>query len=457
MEASSQDAIFDWEIQVITKEAFLENITVANRHLSPVIYNPSFPSYIQAAPETSSGLESNIITAENTGIANITQTVSNYQLVGIPESHSNPIHNPDSQAPQSLTKIQICSQGEPSNYINHQPTNSNTPSNPINIPSNLTVAPPTSSSIPLNTCHISDLTINNAVTKSTNTLLHHSIPEVQLAVPVSFPSPFIFQHEDVLSATLRNVYHLKTSSWKITFGSILALVKNRNGRIEGIEFLNYLPSGIKIKSDYGTFSSQHLKHLIDVVTRDITAPVKFVPQQVTTENLLSAECALAGFLASSFFFNKNRGTILPMKGCKGNDNTIKDPAPGAFKNLDDLVGKIVHILLASNMVQAHVKSQQIPSAPSSSSCPKRKGKASSSRIDTVPTKALQLVYKEIGLEGPLYCLLMAFCATGVRGLMIGSNNWKKCGALESFQIITLKNEILILKGNNLKTILAKSK
>ncbi|KAI8452590.1 hypothetical protein BY996DRAFT_6591321 [Phakopsora pachyrhizi] len=43
----------------------------------------------------------------------------------------------------------------------------------------------------------------------------------------------------------------KTSSWKITFGSILALVKNRNSRIEGID-------------DYGTFISQHLKHLNDV-------------------------------------------------------------------------------------------------------------------------------------------------------------------------------------------------
>ncbi|KAI8443541.1 hypothetical protein BY996DRAFT_6427400 [Phakopsora pachyrhizi] len=47
MEASSQDAIFDGEIEVITKEAFLKNITVANRHLSLVIDNPSLPSYIQ--------------------------------------------------------------------------------------------------------------------------------------------------------------------------------------------------------------------------------------------------------------------------------------------------------------------------------------------------------------------------------------------------------------------------
>ncbi|CAH7672551.1 hypothetical protein PPACK8108_LOCUS7369 [Phakopsora pachyrhizi] len=47
MEASSQDAIFDGEIEVITKEAFLKNITVANRHLCLVNHNPSLPSYIQ--------------------------------------------------------------------------------------------------------------------------------------------------------------------------------------------------------------------------------------------------------------------------------------------------------------------------------------------------------------------------------------------------------------------------
>ncbi|CAH7686453.1 expressed protein [Phakopsora pachyrhizi] len=137
-----------------------------------------------------------------------------------------------------------------------------------------------------------------------------------------------------------------------------------------------------------------------------------------------------------------------MEGCKANDNTIKDPAAGTFKNLDDFVDKIVHVLIAINMVQAHAKCQDNPAGPSSSICPKRKGKASSSSIETVSSKTLQLVYKEIGLERPLYCLLMAFCAAGVRGLMLGSNNWRKCGALESLQIITLSNEILKLKGND---------
>ncbi|CAH7683398.1 hypothetical protein PPACK8108_LOCUS16883 [Phakopsora pachyrhizi] len=191
-----------------------------------------------------------------------------------------------------------------------------------------------------------------------------------------------------------------------------------------------------------------LFELLHLVARDIIAPVKFVPQQVTTENPLSVEYALAGFLASCFSFNKNRGAILPMEGCKANDNTIKDPAAGTFKNLDDFVDKIVHVLIAINMVQAHAKCQDNPAGPSSSIRPKRKGKASSSSIETVSSKTLQLVYKEIGLEGPLYCLLMAFCAAGVRGLMLGSINWRKCGALESLQIITLSNEILKLKGND---------
>ncbi|CAH7671198.1 hypothetical protein PPACK8108_LOCUS5957 [Phakopsora pachyrhizi] len=47
MEASSQDAIFDGGIEVITKQAFLKNIMVENRHLCLVIDNPSLPSYIQ--------------------------------------------------------------------------------------------------------------------------------------------------------------------------------------------------------------------------------------------------------------------------------------------------------------------------------------------------------------------------------------------------------------------------
>ncbi|KAI8447247.1 hypothetical protein BY996DRAFT_6421313 [Phakopsora pachyrhizi] len=332
------------------------------------------------------------------------------------------MHNPDSQEPQSMTGDQIPSQGETSNFltrsnISHQPTNSNASGDPNNIPSTLTVRPPDSNCTPFN----SDLAINTAVINSANTL----ILKVPLPVPVSCPLQFFLQHEDVLSATLGNIYHLKTSSWNITLGSILDLVKNRNSRIEGVDLPNYLPSGIEIKSDYGTSISQWLKHLDDV------APVKFVPQQVTIENPLSVEYALAGFLASCFSFNKNRGAILYMEGCKANDNTIKDSASGTFKNLDDFVDKIVHVLIAINMVQAHAKCQDNPAGPSSSIHPKQKGKASSSSIETVSSKTLQLVYKEIGLERPLYCLLMAFCAAGVRGLTLGSNNWRKCGALES--------------------------
>ncbi|CAH7675634.1 hypothetical protein PPACK8108_LOCUS10666 [Phakopsora pachyrhizi] len=557
MEASSQDAIFDGEIEVITKEAFLKNITVANRHLCLVIDNPSLPSYIQGKvkeaidllcadeekvisgqplpldsnikignaallrkrkrpknKKTSLGRESNILTVNNPGIANPTQTVSYDQQANIDESKANSMHNPDTQEPQSMTGVQIPSQVETSTFltcsnISHQPTNSNASGDPNNIHSTLMVAPPDSNCTPFN----SDSAINPAVTNSASTL----IPEVPLPVPVSCPSRFFLQHEDVLIATLGSIYHLKTSSWNITLGSILALVKKRNSRIESVELPNYLPSGIKIKSAYGTSISQWLKHLDDfgldiflaksnepffsedilnttmlldfntpvghlpknihdivyimqpicnppiaqqmiwanllfeslhLVARDIIAPVKFLPQQVTTENPLSVEYALAGFLASCFSFNKNRGAILPMEGCKANDNTIKDPAAGTFKKLDDFVDKIVHVLIAINMVKAHAKCQDNPAGPSSSIRPKCKGKASSSSIETVSSKTLQLVYKEIGLERPLYCLLMAFCAAGVRGLMLGSNNWRKCGALESLQIITLSNEILKLKGND---------
>ncbi|KAI8458859.1 hypothetical protein BY996DRAFT_6410599 [Phakopsora pachyrhizi] len=147
------------------------------------------------------------------------------------------------------------------------------------------------------------------------------------------------------------------------------------------------------------FKSLHL------VAKDIIAPVKFEPQKVTTDNHLSVECALAGFLASCFSFNKNKSVVLQIEGLKGNEEPIKDPAAGAFKNLDDFVNKIVHVLIAINMVQVHAKCQDIPSTPSSSTC--SKGKA------------------------------------GVRGLMLGSNNWRKCGALESPNYYIIKQNFKI--------------
>ncbi|KAI8452294.1 hypothetical protein BY996DRAFT_6415624 [Phakopsora pachyrhizi] len=232
MEASSQVAIFDGEIEVITKEAFLKNITVANRHLCLVIDNPSLPSYIQGkvkeatdllradeetAPETSSGLENNIITVNKPGIANSTQTVLYDQQANIAESQANSIHNSDSEEPQSMTGAQIPSQVETSNFltcsnISHQPTNSNASGDPNNIPSTLTVGPPNSNCTPFN----SDLAINTAVTNSANTL----IPKIPLPDPVSCPSQFFLQHEDILSATLGNIYHLKTSSGNITLETV---------------------------------------------------------------------------------------------------------------------------------------------------------------------------------------------------------------------------------------------
>ncbi|KAI8458538.1 hypothetical protein BY996DRAFT_6842865, partial [Phakopsora pachyrhizi] len=454
-------------LQVISGQplALDSNIKIGNAALLHKRKRPKNKKVIKnkktltAAPETSSGLESNIITVNNPGIANSTQTVSNDQQANIAESKANSMHNPDTQEPQSMTRVQIPSQVETSNFltcsnISHQRTNLNASGDPNNIHSTLMVGQPDSNCTPFN----SDLAINPAVTNSVNTL----IPEVPLSVPVSCPSQFFLQHEDVLSATLGSIYHLKTSSWNITLGSILALIKNRNSRIEGVELPNYLRSGIEIKRDYGLdiflaksnepfFSEDILNttmlldfntpvghlpkniHDIVYVMQDKIAPVKFVPQQVTTENPLSVEYALAGFLASCFSFNKNRSAILPMEGCKANDNTIKDPASETFKNLDDFVEKIVHVLKL--LICSSIR-------------PKRKGKASSSSIETVSSKTLQLVYKEIGLERPLYSLLMKFCAAGVRGLMLGSNNWRKCGALESLQIITLSNEILKIKGND---------
>ncbi|KAI8458860.1 hypothetical protein BY996DRAFT_8554445 [Phakopsora pachyrhizi] len=249
MEAN-QDAIFEGEIEVITKEAFLKkynckvkeaidllcvdeekvisgqpltldsSIKIGNTALLHKRKRPKNKNILKnkkpfiAAPETSSGADSNIITAENSGT--------------IPESLSNPINSPEFQAPQSLVETQIPSQGDN-----------------LSIPENLTVQPQTSRSNILNTGNFSDLAINTNV-----------ITEVQLPVPVSCPSQFFLQHEDVLSATLGNIYHSKSSSRKITLGSILALAKHRNSRIEGVDLPNYLPSGIKIKSNYGTSISK---------------------------------------------------------------------------------------------------------------------------------------------------------------------------------------------------------
>ncbi|KAI8449150.1 hypothetical protein BY996DRAFT_6617528 [Phakopsora pachyrhizi] len=73
---------------------------------------------------------------------------------------------------------------------------------PINIPQDLNVGHPTSKSVPLNIGNIFDLAINTAVTQYANSYLGKSILEMQLPVPVSHPSPFLLQHEDILNVAL---------------------------------------------------------------------------------------------------------------------------------------------------------------------------------------------------------------------------------------------------------------
>ncbi|KAI8459425.1 hypothetical protein BY996DRAFT_6410176 [Phakopsora pachyrhizi] len=82
-------------------------------------------------------------------------------------------------------------------------------------------------------------------------------------VVVSPPPPLFLQNGDILKAILANYCTLLLSTWKTSLNSIIALIKNRKIDLCGEYLPTYLPSGIQIKSDYGTSISHWLNHLED--------------------------------------------------------------------------------------------------------------------------------------------------------------------------------------------------
>ncbi|KAI8443445.1 hypothetical protein BY996DRAFT_6427600 [Phakopsora pachyrhizi] len=98
-----------------------------------------------------------------------------------------------------------------------------------------------------------------------NTIEYSEVANLQpLAEVVVSPPPASFlQNGDILNAILANDCALSLSTWKNSLNSIIALIKNRKIDLCGEDLPTYLPSGIEIKSDYGTSISQWLNHLED--------------------------------------------------------------------------------------------------------------------------------------------------------------------------------------------------
>ncbi|CAH7674257.1 hypothetical protein PPACK8108_LOCUS9167 [Phakopsora pachyrhizi] len=109
---------------------------------------------------------------------------------------------------------------------------------------------------------------NSSAPEMCNTIDNSEVANLQPLdeVVVSPPAPFFIQNGEIMNAFLANNCALSFSTWKKSLNSIIALIKNRKIDPCGEDLPTYLPSGVEIKSDYGTSISQWLNHLEDAVS-----------------------------------------------------------------------------------------------------------------------------------------------------------------------------------------------
>ncbi|KAI8450357.1 hypothetical protein BY996DRAFT_6417450 [Phakopsora pachyrhizi] len=113
---------------------------------------------------------------------------------------------------------------------------------------------------------------NSSSPEMCNTIDNSEVANLQLLaeVVVSPPPPSFLQNGGVLNAILANNCALSSPTWKTSWNSINAFIKNRRIDLCGEDLPTYLPSGIEIKSDYGTSIIQWLNHLEDAGQFSIT-------------------------------------------------------------------------------------------------------------------------------------------------------------------------------------------
>ncbi|CAH7690423.1 hypothetical protein PPACK8108_LOCUS25771 [Phakopsora pachyrhizi] len=152
----------------------------------------------------------------------------------IPNIHLSTITNLEKNTTTQNESIQISPSKAPNSISNESINN-----------------PPTSNSKPQSIA-------NSSAPEMCNIIDNCEVSNLQplAEVVVSPPPPFFLQNGDILNATLANNCALSLSTWKNSLNSIIALVKNRKIDLCGEDLPTYLPSGIEIKSDYGTSISQ---------------------------------------------------------------------------------------------------------------------------------------------------------------------------------------------------------
>ncbi|MBW0561856.1 hypothetical protein O181_101571 [Austropuccinia psidii MF-1] len=139
---------------------------------------------------------------------------------------------------------------------------------------------------------------------------------------------------------------------------------------------------------------------ISLVSYNVIAPKPYVAPTSNLTDPLGLKQGAVEYLASCFSKLKKRETQLSIEG-GGADNEISTKP---HKNLEDLMDKVIHLMIVYNMVHAHTKVEFNGI----------KGKLTSLKKNEA-IKDLLMCHKNLGLNQICYGILAAFCAVGTFG------------------------------------------
>ncbi|MBW0550852.1 hypothetical protein O181_090567 [Austropuccinia psidii MF-1] len=181
------------------------------------------------------------------------------------------------------------------------------------------------------------------------------------------------------------------------------LPKSEHSFFKMVQILLYPANPVKIFWVNVMFES------ISLVSYDVIAPKPYVALTSNSTNPLGLEWGAVEYLGSCLSKSKQCATQLSIEG-GGADNEISKKL---HKNLEDLMDTVIHLMIAYNMVRAHTKVEVNGI----------KGKLTSSK-ENEAIKDLLMCHKNLGMNQIFYGILADFCAAGVCGLMVCSDDWR---------------------------------
>ncbi|MBW0547860.1 hypothetical protein O181_087575 [Austropuccinia psidii MF-1] len=171
---------------------------------------------------------------------------------------------------------------------------------------------------------------------------------------------------------------------------------------------------------------------ISLVPYNEISPKPYVALTSNLTDPLGLKKGAVEYLASCLSKSKQRATQLRIE-VGGSDNEISTKR---HKNLEDLMDAVIHLMIAYNMVCAHTKVKVNGI----------KEKLTSSKKNEA-IKDLLMCHKNLGINKICYGILAAFCAAGVCGLMVCSDDWRTSSVKWALSLIDISEKLS--EGKNL--------